>query len=256
MSKNYQVIRYRDGKNTFEVLTKTGLALKFREGNIGSVANVLYADEIFSNQSKGERANASDLERAFNSSDINTCAKIIIEKGDFHMSTSERKEKVEKKRAEMVNYIHKYYIDPRSKTPHPVARIEEALNKMKLNIDINESAERQVKEKVIKKLPEIIPISRTEMAGTLIVPHAAMGSATGIIHQYVSVDKEDWTSTGCTMQISLVPGDYDKFMSEMQNVTKGDFTFNIFGKTGTTPSPAEGKKGKRGKGGRKKRGRK
>lgn len=31
-----------------------------------------------------------------------------------------------------MNYIHKYYIDPRAKTPHPPARIENALDELKV----------------------------------------------------------------------------------------------------------------------------
>jgi ribosome maturation protein SDO1 len=67
----------------------------------------------------------------------------------------------------VVNYIHKYYIDPRTKTPHPVVRIENALDQMKINVDPDMAAERQVQEKVLKKLPEILPIKRSEMSGTL-----------------------------------------------------------------------------------------
>jgi ribosome maturation protein SDO1 len=63
------------------------------------------------------------------------CIKIIMEKGEYNLSTAERKEKVEKKRKEIINYIHKYYTDPRSKTAHPVTRIEGALSEIKYNID-------------------------------------------------------------------------------------------------------------------------
>lgn len=47
--------------------------------------------------------------------------KQIIMKGDYQESTKERKEKVEQKRKEIINYIHKYYIDPKTKVPHPVS---------------------------------------------------------------------------------------------------------------------------------------
>jgi hypothetical protein len=31
-----------------------------------------------------------------------------------------------KKLCSLVNYLHKYYVDPKNKTPHPVVRIENA----------------------------------------------------------------------------------------------------------------------------------
>lgn len=41
-----QIVKYKAGKNTFEVLTKTGTVLKFRKGQLGSIDNVLLADEV------------------------------------------------------------------------------------------------------------------------------------------------------------------------------------------------------------------
>ena len=48
------------------------------------------------------------------------------------MTAAERKAKTEKKRAEIINYIHKYYVDPKTKLPHPVVRIDAALTEMKV----------------------------------------------------------------------------------------------------------------------------
>jgi len=41
-----QIVKFKAGKNTFEVLTKTGTVLKFRKGQLGSLDNVLLADEV------------------------------------------------------------------------------------------------------------------------------------------------------------------------------------------------------------------
>jgi ribosome maturation protein Sdo1 len=61
MQQAYQVVRYKAGDTgTFEVLTKKGAALQFREGKLG-FSNVLFADEIYTNHSKGERAKEADL---------------------------------------------------------------------------------------------------------------------------------------------------------------------------------------------------
>jgi len=66
-----------------------------------------------------------------------------------------------------VNYVHKYYIDPRTKTPHPVLRIENAFEELKITVDPDAPAERQLQEKVLRRLPEVLPIRKTEMCGTL-----------------------------------------------------------------------------------------
>jgi len=71
-----------------------------------------------------------------------------------------------------VNYIHKYYIDPRTKTPHPVLRIENALEELHITVDPDVPADRQLQEKVLRRLPEVLPIKKSEIEGTLTIPHA------------------------------------------------------------------------------------
>jgi len=244
----HQLVRYKAGKVTFEVLTKVGSVLKYRDGKLGW-DNVLFVDEIFKNQTKGERANAEDLKLAFGSDNLQDCLKVIIEKGELQLTAEERKDKIDKKRAEIVNYIHKYYVDPKSKLPHPVVRVENALTTLKIKIDPDIPAERQIQD-LIKRIPEVMPIKRMEMEGTLTVGNAFIGSAMNVVQQWAKVTKDNYTSEGCSMEISLVPGDYDSFMSDLQKATKGEFTFDIAGQQDmSTEEPKKGKGGKgRGKG--------
>jgi len=167
MQRDFQTVRYKSGKHHFEVLCHPGTVNKYREGKIGW-DNTIYTETIFTNQSKGLRANEADLEEVFGTSDELTVAKKIVEDGEVHLTAKERKEKVDKRRAEMVNYIHKYYMDPRTKTPHPVTRIENALDQLSFTIDPHMSAERQLQDKVLKRLPEVLPIKKSELEGTLI----------------------------------------------------------------------------------------
>ncbi len=150
---------------------------------------------------------------------MQTCAKIIVEKGELQLTASERKDFVDQKRAEigietlnsvaiifllisihLVNYIHKYFVDPRAKTPHPVTRIEAALDTLKIRVDPDIPVEKQVQgmciccdvlcdvhsscivlsmlphspasdidicADILKRLPEVLPIKRQEVEGTL-----------------------------------------------------------------------------------------
>lgn len=42
----YQIVKYKHGKITFEVLTYMGSVLKYRDGKIGNIENVLMSDEV------------------------------------------------------------------------------------------------------------------------------------------------------------------------------------------------------------------
>jgi len=210
-----------------------------------NVSDVLLSEEIYVDQSKGDRANEADLERVFKTSKVAEVAKIILDKGDLQLSTVERKEKVEQRRKEIVNYIHKYYIDPRTKTPHPITRIDNALTEMKVNIDPFVPVEKQFHEKIEKKLPEIIPIKKCEITGTLKIPHAFLGSAQGIIKKWCTAGKEEYGAEGVEIEVSIVPGDYDTFCNEMNDATKGNYTMDVAGQSASAvEATGRGKHGK------------
>lgn len=246
-----QLVRFKTAKHTFEVMTKPGAVLKYREGTVG-YDNVLMSDMIFKNQAKAERAKTEDLKEAFNTENVEEIIKIILEKGELQLSAAERKEKVDRKRAEIVNYIHKYFIDPRNKLPHPVTRIELALDELKIRVDGEIPAERQAQD-VIKRLPDVLPIKKCEMEGQLIVPHKVLAQAMGIVAKWCTIQRESYTADGCTMDVAVVPGDYDTLMLELHKVTKGEFSFEIAGQAAkavsqeadTRPKPSgSGAKGK------------
>ncbi|KAH3732591.1 rRNA metabolism protein, SBDS family [Pelomyxa schiedti] len=250
-SASYQVVRYRHGKVTYEVLAKLGTVPKYREGNLG-LDKVLFADEIFTNVQKGEKAKGTDLRAAFGTDNVTDCIKVILTKGEFQLTADQRREKVEAKKREIINYIHKYYIDPRAKTPHPVTRIENALETLKIHVDPDLPVDRQIPD-IVKRLPEVMPVKKSEIEATISVPHAFLGASAGVIARYCHVNREQYTDEGCNMAISLVPGDYDSLLAEMNRITKGAFQIDVVGAEATattTTTPTRGGKG----GGRGKRG--
>ena len=155
---NSIVVKYKDGKTQYEALVKPGSVEPYRNGKLG-IDNVLMADVIFSNASKSDRAKDADLQNTFGTTDQMACLKVILDKGNFSLTKKEIQEKMEGKRREILNYLHKYYWDP-TKTPpiqHPLTRIENALEVMKFRIDPYESVTQQLKA-VIKQLPNHLPV--------------------------------------------------------------------------------------------------
>jgi len=247
----FQVVRFKSGKLTLEVLTKPGAVTKYRKGQLG-LDNVLVSEEIFKQPyNKGEKPKENELKDALGTEVLADCIKLILEKGELQLTAAERREKVDLKKSEIVNYIHKYYIDPRSKTPHPVVRIEAALEEIKAKIDADTPAERQIAD-ILKKLPDVLPIKKCEIRGILTVPNKHVGSVMGVLSKLVSVEKESYNADGCVMTVSLVPGDYDILLSDLQKVTKGEFQFDIEGqealKTADEVDAAKGKGKGKGKG--------
>jgi len=246
-----QVVRYKDGKKTFEIGCKVGTALKFRKGELG-FSNVLESDEIWKNLHKGERANAEELKETFGTDNVMEIAQIIAEKGDLQLTEAERKAMLEEKKNEIVNYIHKYYVDPRSKNPHPVSRIEAAMAELKIHIDPDVSSEKQIND-IVKRLPEVLPIKKSEMSGIVSVSHELSASVQGVLNklQDLQVKAVRHTDENATFEISMVPGTYDKLVSTLEKTTKGLYDLRLEGmpaSTAAAPEKEKVKKGGRGQG--------
>lgn len=243
MSSQFQLVRYKHGKHQFEVAAKPGTMTAFREGK-AKLNDVAALDSVFKSFSKGEVASEADLKSCFGEDKTpQQCLQFIFEHGEFQMSSSERQDKMDQKKKEVVNYIHKYYLDPSTKKVHPVVRIEAALQQIKARIDPDKDAERQAQD-LISKLCEVIPLKKTEISGTLCIPHAVLGPAMGVVAKYATASRESYDNKGMKCEVTLVPGDYDALMQELSKVTKGDFQFEIAGQQAvyaTSEEPASAK---------------
>ena len=65
-----------------------------------------------------------------------------------------------------MNFIHKYYVDPKTKFPHPVVRIENALVDLKYRVDADLSVDKQVQE-IMRNMPGVLPVQRCAFSAAL-----------------------------------------------------------------------------------------
>jgi len=215
---------------------------------------VLVSDDVFRNHQTGDKAASVDLQDAFGTTVMRDCALQILEKGEIQLTTAERKELTEQKRREIVSYIHKYYLDPKTKLPHPITRVELALDQMKFHAVYDQDTHTQI-EAIMKKMPEFMPVKKMEIEGVLIVAHKFAGQVAGVVPKFATIGKEDYSDAGIQYTLSVVPGDFDPFMAELNRITKGDFQFNVDGAafanapvaSSSSSGDAKGK-GKKGKG--------
>ena len=158
MSKNNVVVRLKQNNVTLEVLAKPGSMKPYRDGKM-KLENVLAVEEVFVNASKFQKAKNSDLKKCCQTDDKTEVLKIIADKGTFPLSKKELQEMTDGKKKEIINYLHKYYYDPRQDTPipHPVSRFVSVLDEMHLKIDPHTPIRQQLKP-IVKKLPEFLAV--------------------------------------------------------------------------------------------------
>src|SRR5689334_4333729 len=129
------IVKLIIGNDKFEILVKPDHALEYKLGKRTDLSTVLISDEIYSDASKGSRVSAEKLNKYFKTTNSNEIIKQILSKGELNLTTDQRRKMVEEKRKQIIQYINKNYVDPKTKLPHPVQRIENGLENIRVVID-------------------------------------------------------------------------------------------------------------------------
>ena len=218
------VVRAKFEGNRFELIVNPELALKYKMGLLDesiTINDILEMDEIFENASKGERASEEILDHCFQTTNIMEIAEKILIKGDLNLTAEQRQEFFEKKRKQIVNLLAKTCINPKTRTPHPPLRIENAMKEAKVMIDPSKSAEEQIKD-IIVSLRTIIPISMETVKLAVQIPPEFTGKAYGEIKRKGQIEKDEWQKDGSWIAVvNVAAGVQGEFMEMIQGMTKG-----------------------------------
>ncbi|VVB64398.1 Ribosome maturation protein SDO1 [uncultured archaeon] len=207
---------------TFEVLVDPDGALALRRGDSVNVEDILAVEDVFENASRGDRSAEEDLIKAFETTDVAIIAEKIIRKGEISLTAEQRKQIIENKRRQVIEIIARNAINPQTKTPHPPARIEQAMREAKVNIDPSKSADELVNI-AMKAIRPLIPIRFEEVEVAVKVPADYAPKAYGEIAAFGKVIRESWQNNGSWIGVVKIPaGMQTDFYSLINRLTKGE----------------------------------
>jgi ribosome maturation protein SDO1 len=216
------IARLKKGGETFEVLVDPYLARDLKEGKEISFDDLIASEEIFRDAKKGERVATEELSKYFGTNNLEEIVKTIITEGDVQITAEQRKEMLEQKKKQIVEFIRRNTVDPRTGTPHPPSRIERAMEEAKVHIDIFKTVEAQVKE-IIKTLKPIIPIRIEEVEIAIKIPPLYTGKAIGSVYSFGNVVKEEWQRDGSWICILRIPaGMQAELLDLLGRITQGE----------------------------------
>ncbi len=221
------VVRYSFEGEKFEILVKPDPALEYKLGKRKDISSILVSDEIYSDSSKGTRASSEKLLKAFKTEDATAIAERIMQKGDLNLTTDQRRKMTSEKRKQIVNYISKTYVDPKSHLPHPVLRIEQAMEDGRVSIDPHKSVDDQVKE-IVEKLRSIIPLKSENLVLEIIVPAQFAAQSYSVLKSTGSLKKEEWQSNGSLKAILEIPAAArPNVIDRLGSITKGTASVEV-----------------------------
>ena len=213
--------RYEKDGERFEILVKPKLAWDFRDGEELDIRDILVGYILFEDALRGKKATDESIQKVFGNLDTMDIAKQILLEGEIQLTTEQRRELVEEKRKQIITYISQNSINPQTGLPHPPARLERALEEVKVRIDPWRDVEDQAKD-LVKDLEPIIPIRLEKISFAVKVPGKYQAKAYQILIRSGSITKDEWQSDGKWIAIvEMAAGVQPNVIDQLKKLTKG-----------------------------------
>ena len=195
------IVRLNIDNNKFEILVKPDPALEYKLGRRTDLSSILVSDEIYADANKGSRIGSEKLMKFFKTTDSAEVAKQILSRGELSLTTDQRRKMVEEKKKQIVQYINKSFVDPKTHIPHPPLRIESAMDEARVVIDPFKRPEDQVKA-IIDSLRKILPLKSEIIRLTITVPPQFSAQSYNLLKTSGNLGGEQWLADG-SLRITL-----------------------------------------------------
>ena len=221
MTDKFMVARLILDGDKFELLVKPDPALEYKMGKRFDISSVLVSDEIYSDANKGSRASSEKMMKHFKTTDSTDVAKQIIARGELNLTTDQRRKMVEEKKRQIVQFINRSFVDPKTHLPHPVVRIEAAMEEVRMQIDPFKKVEDQAKS-VVDVLRRILPLKSETVKLTITVPPQFAAQSYSVLKSTGDLRSEEWLADGSLRAVlDMNASIRGQFLDKLGAATKG-----------------------------------
>ncbi len=221
MTDKFTVARLILDGDKFELLVKPDPALEYKIGKRTDISSVLVSDEIYSDANKGSRASSEKMMKHFKSTDSTDVAKQILARGELNLTTDQRRKMVEEKKRQIVQFINRSFVDPKTHLPHPIVRIEAAVEEVRVPIDPFKKAEDQAKT-VLDALRKILPLKSETVKLTVTIPPQFAAQSYSVLKSTGDLRSEEWLADGSLKAVlDMNASIRGQFLDRLGAVTKG-----------------------------------
>lgn len=222
MNSDKEVIaRYYSHSKKFEVLVYASKAWEFKSGKPVNLRDVLVGEIVYYDVRKGLKASSDDLKKVFGTDNVYKVAEKIIRYGELQLTAEQRRRLIEIKRRQIIEFISRNCIDPKTGLPHPPKRIELALEQAKVGIDPFLPVELQVVN-ILKALRLILPLKIARLRLAVKIPPLYLGKTQGYIMKVGKVLRSNYQSDGTWIaEVEIPAGLRTTFIEKISALTKG-----------------------------------
>jgi ribosome maturation protein SDO1 len=217
----------REGKH-FELYVDPDAAYAYLEGIKKDIKNILVAEEVYEDAKKGENAKASDVQKAFGTTDIMNVLEFILKNGEVQLTTEQKRKKQEERRKQILAILLRESIDPRTNAPHTPTRMEAAFEEARILVDPFKDAREQIPD-IIKKLRPLLPLKFEKMLIAIKIPAAFAHRAYGTL-KGMGMKREEWTKGGdLVCVVEIFGGEQGEFYDKLNKMTGGQVETRVLG---------------------------
>jgi len=228
--KKLGTVRLVKGGKRFEILVHLDKAWKYRSGEKIDIREILEGEFIYSDIKQGLKASETELRKMFGTDDVYKIAERILKEGEIQLTAEQRRELVEKKRRQIIEFLSRNAIDPRTGLPHPPKRIELALEQARVGVDPFKPVEEQI-DGIIKSLQRTLPLKIAKVVLGITIPAKYVGRAYGTISKLGKIIRSSYLSDGSwSVEIEIPAGIQESVIGQVNSLTKGEGEVKVVSK--------------------------
>jgi ribosome maturation protein SDO1 len=218
---NVAVVRLKRGGKKFEIACYKNKVVNWRSGVETDLSEVLQADGVYENVTRGNLAKKKDLLAAFDTTDTEKVCLNILKHGKLQVSSKERQVEIETMFKDIARIVAEKCINTHTKRPFTVSTIERAM-KDTLHYAVKQSKNtKQQALAVIQMLKEHLPIERAHMKIQFTLPSKLLKPLKKGMEKYNLVYvKEDFMGANCTVTCNIQPGAYRSLDETLKKLNK------------------------------------
>jgi len=211
----------------FEILVRPDPAFRFKEGEKVDIEDVLWTDTIYRDSRKALKASPNEVKAAFGTLDVKKIAEKILREGNIQLTEEQRRKLIEAKKKQIITFIARNAIDPKTGRPIPETRIETAFEQLRISVDPFKDAESQAIE-AVRQIARLMPIKLAKALVRVVIPPQFSGRAYRELARLGNLLKAEWKNDGSLVaELEIPAGSQVEVVQRIQSIAKGQARVDV-----------------------------
>lgn len=231
---NVAVVRLKKGGNRYELACYPNKVKAWRDKLETNLDEVLQAQCVFSNVSKGQLANRKEMFQAFRMDNESEIIRMILEEGELNLTEKERQVEQRVLFRDVAKIVSERCVNPETNRSYTVTMIEKMMKDCHISLKANKTAKQHALE-VIKQLRANVNFKIAPAMMELVIS-VRKESAAIVLNRLAQLDAEivrqcEGNDGVIELAVIISPDKYGTIESTLRKEMKGKYCIEIVSNT-------------------------